>query len=311
MDNQSLDSLVRRVSEELSSRGLIHRDTSSNSKGSPSPILMNPPFNWTGVDLSDPAIFTERNHPGILSPADPEGLSALMSVTPARIGVGKAGARYRTRAWLLFQADFAVTQDALFREVDVEMLEQHHLFTVQSAVSGGRQEYLVRPDLGRRLSPEAMQQIAGMCQKSPNLQICVGDGLSAAAIEANISRILPVIIQGAASINLTVGTTFYIRNCRVGIMNDIGDLLKPDVLILLIGERPGLGRADSMSAYMAYRPKAGDTDAERDVICNIHDGGTNPLEAGAYTLQLARKMLEKQASGIRLRQLEGAADGNS
>jgi ethanolamine ammonia-lyase small subunit len=180
------------------------------------------------------------------------------------------------------------------------------LFSVQSAVTGGRQEYLLRPDLGRKLSPEAAQEITARCRQSPNLQICVGDGLSAAAVEANLSRILPVITQGAASAHLSVGTPFYIQNCRVGIMNEIGDLLKPDVLILLIGERPGLGRAESMSAYMAYRPKTGDTDAERDVICNIFDGGTNPLEAGAYTLQLARKMIEKQASGVRLKQMEGA-----
>lgn len=306
MDDQTLDSLVRRVTEELSARGLINPDTASNPQGSSSSVMKDPVTNWPGVDLPDPATLAERNHPGVLSPTDPEGLSSLMSVTPARIGVGKAGARYRTHSWLLFQADFAVTQDTLSRDVDADLLEQHHLFTVQSAVSGGRQEYLLRPDLGRQLSSEAINQITSRCQTSPNLQICVGDGLSAAAIETNLSRILPVIVQGAASANLTVGTPFYIRNCRVGIMNGIGDLLKPDVLILLIGERPGLGRADSMSAYMAYRPKTGDTDAERDVICNIYDGGTNPLEAGAYTVQLARKMIEKQASGIRLKQMEGA-----
>ena len=84
-----------------------------------------------------------------------------------------------------------------------------------------------------------------------------------------------------------------------------GDLLAPQVLILLIGERPGLGRADSLSAYMAFRPKAGDTDAERDVICNIFDGGgANPLEAGAYALRLAQRMREKQASGVKLRLME-------
>jgi ethanolamine ammonia-lyase small subunit len=88
----------------------------------------------------------------------------------------------------------------------------------------------------------------------------------------------------------------------VGVLNDIGELLKPDVVILLVGERPGLGRAESLSAYMAYRPKAGDTDADRDVICNIfQNGGTNPLEGAAFAVQLAQKMMKHQASGVKMK----------
>jgi ethanolamine ammonia-lyase small subunit len=88
-------------------------------------------------------------------------------------------------------------------------------------------------------------------------------------------------------------------------MNDIGDLIQPDVLILLIGERPGLGRAESMSAYMAFHPSSGHTDADREVICNIFDGGgTNPLEAGAYAIQMAKKMIKNQASGVKSKLIE-------
>ena len=74
------------------------------------------------------------------------------------------------------------------------------------------------------------------------------------------------------------------------------------MVILLIGERPGLGRAESMSAYMGYKPQAGDNDADRDVVCNIYEkNGTNPLEAGAFIVQLAQKMLKYQASGVKLK----------
>jgi ethanolamine ammonia-lyase small subunit len=101
---------------------------------------------------------------------------------------------------------------------------------------------------------------------------------------------------------LRLGTPFFVQHARVGVMNDVGDLLQPEVLILLIGERPGLGRADSLSAYMAYRPKMGATDADRDVICNIFEaGGTNPLEAGAFVVQLVQKMRRHQASGVKLK----------
>jgi len=121
-------------------------------------------------------------------------------------------------------------------------------------------------------------------------------------VESNLRQIFPVIQQGAQSARLTLGTPFFIKYCRVGVLNDIGDLLKPDVVVLLIGERPGLGRAESMSAYMAFRPKSGDTDADRDVVCNIFEnGGTNPLEAGAVVVQMAQKMMQYQASGVKLK----------
>ena len=88
----------------------------------------------------------------------------------------------------------------------------------------------------------------------------------------------------------------------MGVLNDIGEVLKPDVVILLIGEHPRLGRAESLSAYMAYRPKAGDTDADRDVVSNIFsNGGTNPLVGATSILQLAQKMMQYQASGVKLK----------
>src|SRR5690606_19516417 len=233
---------------------------------------------------------------------DPEGLRALIAATTARIGVGRAGPRYTTASQLLFQADHAITQDALYRDVDVGMLNEFGLFGVETRITGGKQEYLLRPDLGRQLADEAKRTIGDRCAKNPAVQLVVGDGLSAAAIESNLRQILQVIRQGVQAAGISFGTPFFVKHCRVGVMNDIGDLVQPEVLFLLIGERPGLGRADSMSAYMAYRPKAGDTDADRDAICNIFEGGgTNPLEAGAFVVQLAQKMRKHQASGVKLK----------
>jgi ethanolamine ammonia-lyase small subunit len=225
-----------------------------------------------------------------------------MDSTTARIGVGRAGPRYSTASLLLFQGDHAVTQDALYRDVDQKLLDQFNLFTVQTKITGGKQEYLLRPDLGRLLNDDAKRIISEKCQKNVNIQLCVGDGLSAAAIEANLRQIFPVIKQGVQNAGLTFGTPFFIKYARVGVMNDVGELIKPDVVILLIGERPGLGRAESMSAYMGYKPKYGDTDADRDVVCNIFEnGGTNPLEAGAFVVQLAQNMRKSQASGVKLK----------
>jgi ethanolamine ammonia-lyase small subunit len=181
-------------------------------------------------------------------------------------------------------------------------LDEFNLFTVQTNITSGKEEYLLRPDLGRQLNEDAKQTIAEKCVKHPNIQIVIGDGLSSAAVEANLVELLPAIQYEAASAGLTVGIPFHVKYCRVGVMNDIGDILQPDVLLLLIGERPGLGRANSISVYMGYRPEQGKTDADRDVISNIFaNGGTNPREAAKLVVQLAQKMRQYQASGVKLK----------
>ncbi len=254
------------------------------------------------IDLPDPTLPEWRYKARVKDPKDPQAIKQLIASTSARIGVGRAGPRNTTASLLLFQGDHAVTQDALYRDIDQKLLDEFGLFTVQTKITGGKEEYLLRPDLGRLLNDDAKRTIAEKCVKSPNIQIVVGDGLSAAAIEANLRQIFPVLKQGAQAAGLSLGTPFHIKYCRVGVMNDVGEAIKPDVVILLIGERPGLGRAESMSAYMGYKPKYGDTDAERDVVCNIFEnGGTNPLEAGAYVIRIAQKMRQHQASGVKLK----------
>ena len=306
MDDAKVAAIVEAVVKELLAAGAIATPASSPAPQTvaqpvtPAATMASGPA--LAIDLPDPTTAAARYTPGVKHPADPEGLRALIAATTARIGVGRAGPRYDTASLLLFQADHAITQDALYRDVDAGLLSELSLFSVETRITGGKQEYLLRPDLGRQLSDEAKRIIRERCVKNPAVQLVIGDGLSAAAIEANLRQIMPVIKQGVQAAGLSVGTPFFVKHCRVGVMNDIGELLQPEVLILLIGERPGLGRADSMSAYMAYRPKPGDTDAARDVICNIFEGGgTNPLEAGAFVVQLAQKMRSHQASGVKLK----------
>lgn len=299
-DDARVAALVEAVMQELQAAGAFKAAEPTPTAGAAPPAA---PAELQ-LDLPDPTTAEARRQPGLAAPRDPAALAALMAATTARLGVGRAGPRYRTTALLRLQADHAITQDALYRDVDPAVLDALGLFTVQTAVTGGKQEYLLRPDLGRRLSADARREIMERCRPAPNLQVVVGDGLSAAAVEANVREMFPVLLQGAQAAGLTVGTPFFIQYCRVGVLNDLGELLKPDVVVLLIGERPGLGRADALSAYMAYRPQPGDTDADRDVICNIfNNGGTNPLEAAAFTIQIAQKMLKHQASGVKLKRL--------
>lgn len=300
MDDLQLNAIIEAVMKEINAAKA--KDSSSPSFAAPAAYQQPATSSQLSIDLPDPTLPPLRYKLSVTNPKDPEALKALIASTTARLGVGRTGPRYTTRSLLLFQGDHAVTQDALYRDVDQKLLDELGLFTVQTKVTGGKQEYLLRPDLGRQLNDDAKRILNEKCAKSPNIQIVVGDGLSAAAVEANAREMFPVITQGAKAANLTLGTPFFVKFCRVGVMNDIGDLIKPDVLILLIGERPGLGRAESLSAYMAFRPKAGDSDADRDVVCNIfNNGGTNPLEGAAFTIQITQKMIKHQASGVKLK----------
>lgn len=308
MDDAKLNAIVEAIVRELKASGAVQPSAPTAGPASwtpPAPQTFPAKPSTSGVsltiDLPDPTTPEARLTPRVTNAKDPSGVRALMASTSARIGVGRAGPRYRTASLLLFQGDHAVTQDALYRDVDQRLLDEFNLFTVQTKVSN-KQEYLLRPDLGRLLNDEAKRTLNEKCQKNVNVQVVVGDGLSAAAVEANLRQMFPVVRQGVQSAGLTFGTPFFVKYARVGVMNDIGEVIKPDVIILLIGERPGLGRAESMSAYMGYKPKYGDTDADRDVVCNIFEnGGTNPLEAGAFVVQIAQKMRQHQASGVKLK----------
>ncbi|GAB2472501.1 ethanolamine ammonia-lyase subunit EutC [Xylanimonas ulmi] len=258
------------------------------------------------IDLPDPTLEPARRTLGVAHPHDPDGLRNLCAATTARLGVGRTGARPRTASLLLFQADHAVTQDAIYGVVEESTKDALGLFTVTTQVAD-REEYLLRPDLGRRLSEESKATIAERCVKGVDVQLCVGDGLSAAAITNNLADIYPVIEQGLKAAGLSLGTPFFIENARVGVMNDINAIVGAKAVVLLIGERPGLGIADAMSAYMGFDPQPGKSDADRDLICMITThGGTNPLEAGAYVVEFVKKMIQHSASGVRLRDAIGA-----
>jgi ethanolamine ammonia-lyase small subunit len=144
--------------------------------------------------------------------------------------------------------------------------------------------------------------VAQRWSRGADLQIAIGDGLSAAAVVAQVPRLLPLVAREAEQHGLRVGAPFVVRYCRVGVLNDIGDLLDPAVAVLLIGERPGLATAESLSAYLAYRPRPGHTDAQRNLISNIHDRGVTPEDAARRIVALAQKMIRMQTSGVAVKE---------
>ncbi len=234
------------------------------------------------------------------NPANKEAYAELKKFAPCRLGIGKAGARYKTDPVLQFRAAHSAAQDAVFNDVDHEFVKNQGLFTVQTQCED-KDTYLTRPDLGRKLSPEAVATLKEKCKKSPTVQIYVSDGLSSAAVAANVADLLPALLQGLQASRIDVGTPFFVRFGRVGVMDEISEVLGADVTCTLIGERPGLITATSMSAYIAYKATVGMPEARRTVVSNIHSAGTIPAEAGAHIAGVIKTMLEKKASGTDLK----------
>ena len=234
------------------------------------------------------------------NPADREAYLEMKAKTPARLGSGRAGARYKTITALRMRADHAAAQDSVFSDVSEEFIKKNNFIPVKTMCTD-KDEYVTRPDLGRRFSQETTEIIKEKCDKNPKVQIMVGDGLSSAAIEANVEDILPSIEQGLKMYGLNVGPILFVKYCRVPAMDAVGEATGADVVCLLVGERPGLVTAESMSAYIAYKPKVGMPEAKRTVISNIHKGGTTAVEAGAHIAELIKTMLDKKASGIDLK----------
>jgi ethanolamine ammonia-lyase small subunit len=246
---------------------------------------------------------TEGKKSGIAKPKNKEQLATLMKQTPARIGTGRAGLRPKTDAWLTFRFDHAAAVDAVYGTVDEEVLKRMNLFSVTTQVDN-KEEYILRPDLGRRLSEKSKQILRERCKSKPKVQIVVSDGLSSQAVEANAEDTYLALVQSLKTLGIETGTPFFVERGRVAVMDDIGEVLEPDVVVLLIGERPGLVSAESLSAYLCYKPRRGTVEADRMVISNIHAGGIPPVEAGAYLGSVIQKILKYEASGVSLVQKE-------
>lgn len=234
------------------------------------------------------------------NPYDREGYAEMKEHAPCRLGIGKAGARYKTLPQLMFRAAHSAAQDAVFNDVDQDFVDSLGLFTVQTQCNS-KDEYLTRPDLGRKLNAEAVETIKEKCVKNPTVQIFVSDGLSSAAVAANAKDVLAGLEQGLKANGIKTGTPFFVKYGRVGVMDEISELTGADVTCVLIGERPGLITATSMSAYIAYKATVGMPEARRTVVSNIHSDGTIPAEAGAHIAEVIKIMLEKKASGTDLK----------
>ena len=234
-------------------------------------------------------------------------IEKIRARTPARVLADRAGAAYRTATQLQLRHDHAAARDAvraefeLTRDMGAEFVERWKLFCV-STMAASKDEYLRRPDLGRRLGGNARSLLAARCASQSDVQIVIGDGLSVTAVSTQVPALLPLLTEKAQLRGWTLGQPFVVQYCRVGVMNDVGELLQPKVVVLLIGERPGLATAESLSAYMAYEPRAGHNDSNRNLISNIHARGLSAEAAASRIIHLAEQMMQLQTSGVEIKE---------
>lgn len=303
MDKNEIKTMIVSILEEMTdtnakSEGTVTNESTVDKPSTYSTVIEDGMLDdITEVDIRKQFLVTD--------PMDREGYLKMKAKTPARLGLWRSGPRYKTQSMLRFRADHAAAQDAVFSYVSDELIKEMNFIDVVTKCKD-KDEYVTRPDLGRQFDEENCEKIKASIRPNSTVQILVGDGLSSAAIEANIKEILPSIKQGLKMFGLDFDeeSVIFVKHARVPAMDKIGELTGSEVICYLIGERPGLVTAESMSAYIAYKPTVGMPEARRTVISNIHKGGTPAVEAGAYIAELIHKMLEHKKSGIDLKEVE-------
>ncbi|MGL4677243.1 MAG: ethanolamine ammonia-lyase subunit EutC [Brevinema sp.] len=294
-----IETVISETQQSISPLFSVDKAVEYRISSSSKPIIAHAPVS-SNNDTSDLGLIELKEQILVDNPEHPEELKRLRRHTPARIAIGRAGTRYKTETILRFRADHANAQDAVFTDVSQEFLEKMQLKNFQTQCTE-KNQFITRPDLGRIFDKNILSDITNLVEKDAQVLIYVADGLSSTAIEENVSDVLPILTDGLKSKGIKVATPFFVKYGRVASMDTIGDATNVDLVCVLIGERPGLVTAGSMSAYFAYKPTVGMPESRRTVISNIHKGGTPPIEAGAHLVDIIKKALDNKASGLDLK----------
>jgi ethanolamine ammonia-lyase small subunit len=280
----NIEQIVREVVEQINKK-----------KNEPKNNLREDPLNEDGVEYSRAKVV------GVKEPIDSDTIAQAQKITPARIGIGRTGTRMRTKSYLDFLLDHAAAQDAVKKEVSEQFLEKLDIPVLKTKAESLSQ-YLMDLDSGRMLCDESANWLQKNSAKGKQVQIIVSDGLSTTGIEENTPDLLASLEQGLKLKNITMEKPIFIKRSRVWVQDHVASIVNCDLVISLIGERPGLATSKSVSAYFIYKPSKDSVEADRTVISNIHEGGIHPLEAGAYLSDIIADMLNKKASGVKYAQ---------
>jgi len=233
----------------------------------------------------------------------------LRRLTPARIALGRAGTSLPTTAQLDFQYAHAQARDAVHLPFDhaglaAQLAERGRASLLLHSAAADRHSYLQRPDLGRKLNDESAQQLREYAQANPggvDLAVVIADGLSALAVHRHSLPFLTRLEEQAAADNWSLSPVVLVEQGRVAVADEIGELLGAKMVVILIGERPGLSSPDSLGLYFTYAPKVGLTDAYRNCISNVRLEGLSYGMAAHRLLYLMREACRRQLSRVNLK----------
>jgi ethanolamine ammonia-lyase small subunit len=236
-------------------------------------------------------------------------LVGMRAFTDARIAIGRAGTSIPLKQSLEFKLAHAHARDAVYSELDIstltDNLKQFGLPILHLHSQGGyREQYLQRPDLGRKLSDASKTELQNHTQ-STDIAIIIADGLSATAINTNAVNLLKVLIPMLQSVNLKLADLVLVEQARVAIADEIAHALKAKLSLIIIGERPGLSSADSMGVYLTYNPKPGLTDELRNCISNIRPAGLTCEQASKKIFYLVQEAFKRKLSGVEIKDNAG------
>jgi ethanolamine ammonia-lyase small subunit len=236
----------------------------------------------------------------------PDPWSQLRKHTSARIALGRAGGSLPTAELLAFAADHADARDAVYSELDADALTASLLplgmpiLSLRSRAEN-RETYLKRPDLGRRLDAESAAVVSASATTRVDVALMVGDGLSAVAAQRHAAAVLTHLIPLLRNRRFSLSPICIVTQARVGVQDEIGSLLHARAAVILIGERPGLGAADSLGAYLVHEPTIGKTDAQRNCVSNIRPGQLEPPAAAHALAWLIEQSIVRRISGVELK----------
>lgn len=235
--------------------------------------------------------------------SEPDAWAALRRFTAARIGLGRAGISLPTARALEFQAAHAAARTAVHEALDADELAARLGPAFGSAVvlhsrAADRQEYLRRPDFGRRLDEASRAKLAAA---PADVAVVIADGLAARAVSAHAGPFLDVLLPRLAAEGVSLAPLTVVREGRVAVGDEIGALLGARLVLMLIGERPGLSAADSLGLYLTYEPRIGRSDAERNCISNIRPEGLSYAQAAYRAHYLISEALKRGLTGVRLK----------
>lgn len=246
------------------------------------------------------------------NPRDPWVL--LGARTPARIALGRTGVSLPTREVLSFALAHARARDSVHAAVDrtalAGRLRSFGVETIEAdSLARDRQTYLRQPDHGRRLDADSRARLGAAARAgSSDLAIVISDGLSATAVTAHAPAVVEALLPHIARLGLVTAPVVLAEGARVALGDEVGVLLRSKLVVVLIGERPGLSAADSLGAYITFDPQPGRTDAERNCISNIRPGGLAPSAAAANLAWLIEAAFVMGATGVRLKDLSGSGE---